>query len=149
MILEPTPISQRGVLGAYPLTQVLDLEGYIISEEDDGGAYAYFSFHSGDMEPFARLGVLPPKMREQILQTVVTKKDIWSYDPCRVGCRILGEAPDRTIPNWKRPIFVLRPRVKDWAIFVVSGVSELFIREGALDFDLQTNIRTLLTNLPS
>lgn len=149
MIPEPAPISQRGQSGVYPLTQVLDLEGYIISEEDEGGVYAYFSFHSGEMEPFARLGVLPPKMREQILQVVVSKNDIWGYDPCRVGCRVLGEAPDRTIPNWGRPIFVMRPRVKDWAILVVSGVSELFIRESALDFDLQTSIHTLLTNLPS
>jgi len=149
MLLEPAPISQRGQSGSYPLTRVLDLEGYIISEEEEGGHYAYFSFQSGEMEPFARLGVLPPKMRDQILKMVVSKDDIWRYDPCRVGCRVIGEAPDRTIPNWIRPIYVMRPRVKDWAIFVVSGVSELFVRENALDFDLQTSIHTLLINLPS
>jgi len=141
---EAYSIRGKPVAPRKPRVLILDLEGYIIVEDDDGGPYAEFAFPSG-IETFARASLLPSDLFESALRQAIVGHDTWSYDPCKVGSKVYGEAPERTIPNRVRVINVARWKVKNWAIFVINRTSELFIRIAILDPDIRVLVKNALT----
>lgn len=142
---QAVPQSQRPSL-VLPRIQILDLEGYIVSESEDGGPFAYFVTAGEEPSSFLRVNLLPsPLAKKVIAEATLSNRDIWVFDPSRVGSRVYGEAPSRTIPDWRRPIHLLYSRVtKNWTILVINRVSELFVRESGLSPNLQEAVRPLL-----
>lgn len=137
---DPSPSDQRAVL---------DLEGYVNVEEAQGGNYALFEFPGATPEPFLRVSRLPPILMMEVTSVGTHQPTKWSFVPDRVGSRIFGEAPGRTIPDWRGKIRVFLPDLRNWALLVINGQAELFVRMNALPSQLKKTVRIALETQPS
>jgi len=137
---DPTLADQRAVL---------DLEGYVNVEEDEGGSFALFEFPGALPEPFARVSKLPAILLLEVVAVGTAQPTKWPFVPDRVGGRVFGEAPNRTISNWKEKVRVFLPDLRNWAILVINGQAELFVRMNALPPRLRTAVKGALESQPS
>ena len=120
--------------------EVLDLEGFVVVEEDDPGPFLSFIFR-GQIETFIRTKNLPPTLLKAVVDATTRAPTSWRFDASRVGVRVFGEAPDRTVHNCLGPTNVFRAGVRDWAILVFNGRSELVVRSGALPTFLRRKVQ--------
>lgn len=123
------------------IRSILDLEGYVVVEQPLGGRVAVFKFPDAGLVSFIRTKDLDPDLFEAVLAVVTRRPTRWPFLREHVGSRVFGEAPDRTISDWLGPTHVFRPGLRDWALLVIDGRSELFARLDALTLDLRQKVR--------